>query len=186
MPQDPAVDGAVPEPIDGDRGGAVPSPARGERATAPRRGPTREYSAGGVVMRRIDGRVHILLIRDPYQNWGLPKGHVEEGEEPRDAALREVREETGLQELKLGPVLGTIDWFFRLDRQLVHKFCTFFVMGSARGAPVPETGEGITDCVWVPATEAAGRITYENAREVVTEAVRRLGEDGLAVVFGDA
>ena len=55
-----------------------------------------EHSSGGVVARRVDGSVHLLLIRDPYGKWGLPKGHVENGESSFEAALREVREETGL------------------------------------------------------------------------------------------
>ena len=129
-------------------------------------------------MRRIDDTVHVLLIRDPYRNWGLPKGHVEDGEEAPEAALREVREETGLGELELGPALGTIDWYFRLDGRLVHKFCQFFAMVSERGSAVPQEDEGITECVWVPAPEAAARVTYDNARQIVREAVRRLrGEE---------
>ena len=58
-----------------------------------------ETSAGGVVF-RLDGREPLfLLIRDSYQNWGFPKGHVESGERPEEAAVREVSEETGLAEL---------------------------------------------------------------------------------------
>ena len=59
--------------------------------------------AGGVVVRmRADAtteRALFLLIRDSYENWGFPKGHLETGERPEDAALREVREETGLDDL---------------------------------------------------------------------------------------
>ena len=66
--------------------------------------------------------MHLLLIRDPYGKWGLPKGHVENGESSREAALREVREETGLTHLDPGPSLGSIDWYFRLKGDLVHKF----------------------------------------------------------------
>jgi hypothetical protein len=72
-----------------------------------------ETSAGGVIFRRHEGRVHVLLIRDAYQHWGLPKGHVEGVESAAEAALREVEEETGLCQLRLGPRLRTIDWFFR-------------------------------------------------------------------------
>ena len=58
-----------------------------------------ETSAGGVVF-RLDGREPlVLLIRDSYQNWGFPKGHVERGERPEEAAVREVSEETGLAAL---------------------------------------------------------------------------------------
>ena len=58
-----------------------------------------EVSAGGIVVRHDDGAHCVLLIRDSYRNWGFPKGHVEPGEAPPDAALREVAEETGLSGL---------------------------------------------------------------------------------------
>lgn len=127
-----------------------------------------------MVVRRIRGEVHVLLIRDPYQNWGLPKGHVEPGEDDLGAARREVREETGLDGLVLGPPVKTIDWFFQLHGRRIHKYCAFFLMGSHRGRPVPETAEGISDCRWVPLAEAADAISYANAREVLDEARRML------------
>lgn len=129
-----------------------------------------ERSAGGVVVRVIDGEPRVLVIRDPYQNWGLPKGHLETGEGSVEAAAREVREETGLADLTLGPELATIDWYFRSDGKLVHKFCAFYLMESVSGDPVPEAGEGITECVWMTLDEAAARISYDNARDVVNAA----------------
>jgi bis(5'-nucleosidyl)-tetraphosphatase len=59
-----------------------------------------KYAAGTVVLRRVDGRWNCLVLR-VYRNWDFPKGLVEPGEEPLDAALREVTEETGLRELSL-------------------------------------------------------------------------------------
>ena len=131
-----------------------------------------EVSAGGVVLRRIDGRIHVLLIKDPYGNWGLPKGHLEGSEGPPEAGLREVGEETGLGDLRIGPKLRTIDWYFRLKGQLIHKFCTFFIMASDAGEPIPQEAEGISECVWVPLLEAVDAVDYENARSVVKDAVR--------------
>lgn len=143
------------------------------------RGRTRiERSAGGVVVREIDGVPHVLLIRDPYQNWGLPKGHVESGEGSGDAALREVAEETGLGDLALGPELATIDWYFRARDKLVHKFCAFYLMTSVEGDPVPEEGEGISECVWLTLPEAEKRISYDNAREVVRVAREAIDGEG--------
>ena len=131
-----------------------------------------ERSAGGVVLRRIQGQIHALLIKDPYGNWGLPKGHLEGSEGPQEAGFREVAEETGLRDLRLGPKLRTIDWYFRLSGRLIHKHCTFFLMVSESGDPVPEEAEGITECKWVPLLEAVDAVDYENAREVVRDGVR--------------
>ncbi len=131
-----------------------------------------ETSAGGVVLRTIDGVVHALVIKDPYKKWGLPKGHAEDGESPVETALREVREETGLDDLTLGPELVTIDWFFRARGLQIHKFTTFFLMYSDQGRPVPEREEGITRCEWVPLERAHERISYDNAREVMKAAQR--------------
>lgn len=149
------------------------SPLKSARSGLPSaRRAREERSAGGVVLRRINGRIHALLIKDPYGNWGLPKGHLEASEGPRAAGLREVCEETGLRDVRLGPELRTIDWYFRLRGRLVHKHCTFFLMTSESGDPVPEKAEGISDCAWVPLLEAIESVDYENAREVVRDAVR--------------
>lgn len=134
-----------------------------------------ERSAGGVVVRARDGVPHVLLIRDPYQNWGLPKGHLEAGEDAQTAAVREVREETGLAGVELGPELGSIDWYFRREDQVVHKSCSFFLMRSLEGEARPETTEGISECEWLPFDEAVARVTYENAREMIRAALRQLG-----------
>ncbi|MDT8367579.1 MAG: NUDIX hydrolase [Longimicrobiales bacterium] len=136
-----------------------------------------EESAGGVVIRRIDGLIHILLIRDPYKNWGLPKGHLEGDETPALAAVREVREETGLEELVIGPRIDQIDWYFRLHGQFVHKYCTFFLIWSPVGEARPEVDEGITECVWLPIADALDRIIYENAGAVIETAREMLNAD---------
>ncbi len=144
-----------------------------KRALTPARA-REEHSAGGVVIRRAGEAVDVLLIRDPYENWGLPKGHVERRETAREAALREVREETGLDCQVVGEVLQTIDWFFRDKGVLVHKFCQFYLMESGYGDPVPATDEGISDCRWFPLSVAIEEIAYANARDVIVEAARVL------------
>lgn len=127
-----------------------------------------------MVFRRTGATVDFLLIRDPYENWGLPKGHIEGGESPEEAALREVEEETGLCELKVIAQLPTIDWFFRNRGKLVHKFCHFFLLECAGGDAVPQADEGITDCVWKPTDVALQTVSYANAREVMRAAAELL------------
>jgi len=134
-----------------------------------------ETSAGGVIVRWQDEIPHILLIRDPYKHWGFPKGHLEDGETPDAAALREAAEETGLVHLVLGPRLATIDWYFRARGRLIHKFCHFFLIESPDGEPTPQLDEGITACRWLPLPDAIQAISYDNAREVLLLAAKRLG-----------
>lgn len=157
---------------------------RQRKGKGPRPGGRRahvETSAGGVVYRRDgSGTPLFLLIRDPYGNWGLPKGHLEEGETPEAAALREVAEESSLTDLRTEAELQTIDWYFRNEDRLVHKFCHFFLLESRSGEAVPQVEEGISACVWLPLDEALRTISYANAREVLKSAGERLG-----VVAGD-
>src|SRR5690606_5125523 len=146
------------------RMGDAPRPSRGRRRGRSARRARVETSSGGVVFRRGEAALDFLLIRDPYNNWGLPKGHIEGGETPAEAALREVAEETGLIELSVVAQLPTIDWFFRDRGRLVHKFCHFFLVESATGDPEPQRTEGITECVWRSAGLAIETVSYSNAR----------------------
>jgi 8-oxo-dGTP pyrophosphatase MutT (NUDIX family) len=130
----------------------------------------KEHSAGGVVFRMDAGQPLYLLIRDSYQNWGFPKGHIERGEQPDEAAQREVCEETGLAGLAIRGAIDTIDWFFRFRGQLIHKSCQFFLMESAEATTSPQHNEGITACRWIAFEEAESLVSYANAREVLRRA----------------
>lgn len=129
-----------------------------------------EVSAGGIVFRREGARTWFLLIRDPYRNWGFPKGHLEEGEDPAQAALREVAEETGLAALELRGRVDTIDWTFRFRGRAVHKTCHFFLIETTDQRTAPQRSEGISACRWASYEQASGLITYENARAVLVRA----------------
>jgi 8-oxo-dGTP pyrophosphatase MutT (NUDIX family) len=129
-----------------------------------------ETSAGGVVYRLEAGAPLFLLIRDSYQNWGFPKGHLESGERAEDAAVREVREETGLPEVALRGELTTIDWYFRFRGRLIHKICHFYLMETAHAETSPQGAEGITACQWVDYDAASSAISYANARLVLRRA----------------
>jgi ADP-ribose pyrophosphatase YjhB (NUDIX family) len=129
-----------------------------------------ETSAGGVVYRVVDGLPLYLLIRDSYRNWGFPKGHVEHGELPDGAALREVSEETGLSDLAMRGLIETIDWHFRFRGKLIHKICHFYLMETAESTTSPQRTEGITACRWLPFGAAEELISYANARDVLRKA----------------
>ncbi len=141
----------------------------------PRPGAKEEVSAGGVVFRVATGegggpQTLFLLIRDSYQNWGFPKGHLEDGEAPQRAAVREVGVETGLDGLAVHGAIETIDWYFRFRGRLIHKVCHFFLMHSDLASTCPQRAEGITACRWATFDEAIGMVSYANAREVLRRA----------------
>jgi 8-oxo-dGTP pyrophosphatase MutT (NUDIX family) len=131
-----------------------------------------ETSAGGVVVRMTSdaagaARPLFLIIRDSYDNWGFPKGHVENGERPEAAALREVCEETGLGSLTVRGTIDTIDWYFRFRGRLIHKICHFYLMETDRADTSPQRAEGITACRWEAYEEASQLVSYANARDVL-------------------
>ncbi|MBI5061189.1 MAG: NUDIX domain-containing protein [Candidatus Aenigmarchaeota archaeon] len=82
-----------------------------------------EISAGGVVFR---GK-KILLIKDSYGRWSLPKGHIEKGETAEQAALREIKEETGIDG-RIIELLGEIKYFFQLKGEKIFKIAKFFLV----------------------------------------------------------
>ena len=138
--------------------------------SSPRANVRDETSAGGVVFRVEEGQPLYLLIRDSYQNWGFPKGHLEDGEVAEAAALREVSEETGLSDLAIRGEIETIDWFFRFRGQLIHKVCHFYLMQTRESSTLPQRAEGITACRWSRYEDAASLVSYANARDVLRRA----------------
>lgn len=130
----------------------------------------RETSAGGVVFRMHNGVAYFLLIRDSYRNWGFPKGHLEDDERPDEAALREVREETGVRDVSMVGEIDTIDWFFRFRGRLVHKVCHFYLMQTPSPHTKPQRAEGITACRWATFEDATQLVSYVNARDVLGQA----------------
>jgi len=149
-----------------------------------------EVSAGGVVFRLSPGeqgspQALYLLIRDSYKNWGFPKGHLEAGEAPEGAAVREVAEETGLVSLDVRGVIQTIDWYFRFRGRLIHKVCHFYLMQSDSADTSPQRAEGITACRWAPFDEATRMVSYANARQVLRRAHEMLGRGDGSWKAGD-
>jgi ADP-ribose pyrophosphatase YjhB (NUDIX family) len=100
---------------------------------------------------------------------GFPKGHLESGERSEDAAVREVREETGIDDLALRGQIETIDWYFRFRGQLIHKVCHFYLMETSRRRRTRSTRRDHR----VPLGLVRRRrlaISYANARKVLARA----------------
>ncbi len=129
-----------------------------------------EIGAGGVVFRRFGGIPKYLLILDSHGNRGFPKGHLKEGESARDAAHREILEETGLSDLIGHVTLRELDWTFRVGNALVHKRCVYFLLESTAGETCPQGEEGITQCAWFTYEDAIRKLTFQNTCTLLTEA----------------
>lgn len=140
---------------------------------------TREFTAGGMVWRKVGDQFQILMIQDRMGRWTIPKGHVEEGESLEETALREIGEETGLHELKLGERLDKIHFFYRREGKLIFMTTYVFLIEATGNsdAVVPEDSEGIADVKWFPADEAVRLVEYRDTE--------RLFRIGLALLRGE-
>src|SRR6266508_415001 len=115
-----------------------------------------EYSSGGAVISIRNGAAHVAMIATRGRTrWGLPKGAVSEGETSEAAALREVREETGIEARIVKP-LDTIEYFFRAGDTLIHKSVDFYLMEYVSGELEPQLTE-VDDVEWVELTAALRR-----------------------------
>lgn len=142
--------------------------------------PTRRAtSAGGVLYElRAAGPWVLLIARRNAAGriqWTLPKGRVEEGETPEEAALREVREETGYRAIIEAP-LGIIDYWFvwRPDRVRYHKFVHYFLMRPDGSPPGPRDDEA-EHVEWVSLDAALARLAHRNERRLVRKLRDRPG-----------
>ena len=118
-----------------------------------------EFSAGGVIYRQNTDKIEFALILDSYDKWTFPKGHIENREPPETAALREVNEELGI-EAKIIELLGKIDYWFKQDGELIHKFVYFYLMEASTEASLSPQLEEIKDAKWLIPEEAVKRLDY--------------------------
>lgn len=144
-------------------------------AMAPPRRKTRaEHSSGGAVISIRDGVPHVALIATRNRTrWGLPKGAVSEGETSEAAALREVREETGIEARIVKP-LDTIEYFFRAGDTLIQKRVDFYLMEYVAGELEPQLSE-VDDVEWVELSAALRRASFDSERKLLEMALHESG-----------
>ena len=135
----------------------------------------REFSAGGVVVRRLRGDWHAAAIRPRGKTaWALPKGLIDRGETAAVTALREVAEETGV-EGRLVEKLGDVRYVYTWKGERVFKVVSFFLVRYTRGrlgAIRPAHAHEIAEVRWLPLAEAPLVLTYKGEREMAERAHR--------------
>jgi 8-oxo-dGTP pyrophosphatase MutT (NUDIX family) len=151
--------------------------ARGgkKRRGAPRRPKiptTREVSSGGVVYRRKDDGIEVVLAsrrtRRGQLAWGLAKGGIETGESREVAAIREVREETGLT-AEIEADLGDTKYMYVWDDIRIRKTVHFFLMRYT-GGDVEDRDDEMEEIRWFPMERAIKRAAYRGERDMLVKA----------------
>ena len=139
----------------------------------------REFSAGGVLVRRLDGRWVVAAIRPagkPPGVWALPKGRIDDGESAEATALREVEEETGARGRSLGK-LGDVRYWFNWDGERVFKVVSFFLVryeGGRLGDIPAEHRHEVAEVKWLPLDDAPTLLSYSGERAMARKALERL------------
>ncbi|HEX8598389.1 MAG TPA: NUDIX hydrolase [Chloroflexia bacterium] len=134
-----------------------------------------EFSAGGVVYRRVGDTYEVVAVhRNRHTDWSLPKGHIEKGETQEQAALREVKEETGL-DARIVDSLGEVVYFYRRPKGLTRKVVYHFLMEYTGGEFGPPNWE-VDEARWIDIDQAHTLFTYKNDLGIVRKAKERLAE----------
>jgi 8-oxo-dGTP pyrophosphatase MutT (NUDIX family) len=138
----------------------------------------REFSCGGVVVRGADCIVIVPTRRDAAgaRVLALPKGHPENGESPADAALREVREEAGV-EATVREKLGDVRYWYQRDGSRIAKTVTFFLLDYVSGEPQDHDHE-VEHARWIGLEEAAHSLSYKGERDMAVRALSRARPSG--------
>jgi 8-oxo-dGTP pyrophosphatase MutT (NUDIX family) len=134
----------------------------------------REFSAGGVVVRQMQGRPFVAVVRVRDQILALPKGHPDGEESAAEAARREVREETGL-EADCVERLGDVKYWYVRGGERVMKIVAFYLFRYRSGS-IEDHDHEVEEALWIPLDEAPGRLAYKGEREMAETARSRLEE----------
>ncbi len=144
----------------------------------------REFSAGGVLVRRLHGEWMVAAIRPagrPADMWALPKGQIDTGESGEATALREITEETGARGRSLGK-LGDVKYWFNWDGERVFKVVSFFLVryeGGRLGDIPDEFRHEVAEAHWLALADAPRLLAYRGEREMAERAIAILtgGQD---------
>lgn len=126
-----------------------------------------EKSCGAIVFREIEGEVRVLMVQHRPGHWSFPKGHVEEGENDRETAIREVREETGIRIDILSDFQGSSAYS---PRPGVFKTVVFFLGRYLGGRLQPQLTE-VKAAAWLSLEEADRFLVFDRDREIFHEAL---------------
>jgi 8-oxo-dGTP pyrophosphatase MutT (NUDIX family) len=139
----------------------------------------REFSAGGALVKEVDGRLCVAAIRPQGKragHWALPKGAPDTGETMEQTALREVREETGLSGESVSK-LGSVRYVYTWEGERVFKVVTFFLMryvDGELGDIAPEMRVEVHETTWLPLDEAPRLLAYKGEQDIVRKAAAAL------------
>ncbi|CAB4532100.1 unannotated protein [freshwater metagenome] len=130
-----------------------------------------EVSAGGLVV-DATGKLGLLIGRRDLKDatgkrilWSLPKGHIEDGETPEEAALREVQEETGIVSI-IEKSLGVIDFWFMAGGKRIHKTVHHYLFRENGGVLAPQESE-VDEVAWFPLSEIVDRLAYPDEKKLI-------------------
>jgi 8-oxo-dGTP pyrophosphatase MutT (NUDIX family) len=139
-----------------------------------------EVSAGGLVI-DTTGKLGLLIGRRDQKDasgkkilWSLPKGHIEEGETPEQAAIREVAEETGIQS-EIEKPLGIIDFWFMAGGKRIHKTVHHYLFRESGGLLAAQESE-VDEVAWFPLNQIIDKLAYPDEKKLIarTDATNEL------------
>ena len=139
----------------------------------------REPTAGGVVFRRGEKGVEILLIQDAKDRWTIPKGHIEEGETAQQTARREIGEEAGLKDVDILGWLGKIHFRYRRIDKLVLMTTQIYLVRAKGDTNDIQKEEWMNGIKWFPFHEALDAIEYEDIGKLKLLAMKRIRQENL-------